>query len=165
MARPRTETELDPFDRAILRELTENGRATQAELGARARLSGTAAARRHKLLEERGLITGYHADLDRVQLGYPTTVVVRIQLESQKAEAFEAFETAVQSCPSVAQCYLLSGGEDYILVLYARDLADFERIHREELSELPGVSRMQSHFAIREAVRRPVPPALLAPRR
>jgi DNA-binding Lrp family transcriptional regulator len=161
----RRNSNLDQFDRAIVRELSENGRATQAELGARARLSGTAAARRQKLLEERGLITGYHANLNRDQLGYATTVIVRIRLESQKGEAFEEFEAAVQACPSVAHCYLLAGGEDYLLVLYARDLGDFERIHREELSELPWVGRMQSHFSLREPVRRPVPPALLGVRR
>lgn len=153
--------QLDSFDRAILWELIENGRATQAELGARAGLSGTAAARRQKNLEDRGLITGYQANLNRERLGYPTTVVVRIQLESQKSEAFAEFEAAVQACPSVVQVFLLSGGEDYLLILNARDLRDFERVHREELSALPRVARMQSHFALREVVRRPIAPALL----
>jgi Lrp/AsnC family transcriptional regulator, leucine-responsive regulatory protein len=57
-------------------------------------------------------------------------------------------------------CYLLSGGEDYLVTLRARGLADFERIHRSELSELPGAVRMQSLFALREVISPAAPLAL-----
>ena len=152
---------IDAFDRAILGELIDNGRATQNELGARANLSGTAAARRQKLMEERGLITGYHAGVNAGAFGFGMTVQVLITLERQSDEAFSAFERAVTGCPSVTSCHLLSGGEDYLVTLGARDLADFERIHRIELSALPGVARMRSLFSLREVVKRRVPPALL----
>jgi DNA-binding Lrp family transcriptional regulator len=155
---------LDRYDRAILAELLANGRATQSELGARANLSGTAAARRQRQMEERGLITGYHADVDVERLGFGMTVKVLITLERQSDEAMSRFEEAVAGCPSVMSCHLLSGGEDYLIALSARDLADFERIHRAELSALPHVARMRSLFSLREVVNRRVPPALLAPR-
>jgi Lrp/AsnC family transcriptional regulator, leucine-responsive regulatory protein len=151
---------LDRFDRAILTELLDNGRATQAELGERAHLSGTAAARRQRLLEERGLVTGYHAAIDAQALGFGMTVQVLITLERQSDGAMSAFEEAVQGCPSVTGCHLLSGGEDYLITLWARDLADFERIHRTELSALPGVARMRSLFSLRAVVQRRVPPSL-----
>jgi DNA-binding Lrp family transcriptional regulator len=87
---------------------------------------------------------------------------VLIQLERQSQQVLTDFESAVGRCPSVVACYLLSGGEDYLVILRTRDLADFERVHRTELSELPGVARMQSLFTLREVVSRPAPPALLA---
>lgn len=152
---------LDRFDRAILSELIENGRATQGDLGQRAHLSGTAAARRQRQMEERGLIAGYRAEPDMKRLGYGMTVTVLITLERQSEEAFRQFEAAVADCPSVTSCHLMSGGEDYVITLLARDLADFERIHRHELSALPRVARMRSLFSLREVVRRRVPPALL----
>lgn len=151
---------IDRFDRTILARLIEDGRATQAELGEAARLSGPAAGRRQRLLEEKGFIWGYQAKLDFQRFGFGTLIMVMIQLERQSREMLVAFETAVAKCPSVLTCHLLSGGEDYIVSLRARDLADFERIHREELSELPGVARMQSLFTLREVVSRAAPLAL-----
>jgi Lrp/AsnC family leucine-responsive transcriptional regulator len=155
---------MDSFDRAILARLLADGRATQADLGEEAHLSGPAAGRRQRQLEERGLITGYRAQIDFQRFGFGTLVMVLIQLERQSRAVLHDFEDAVGRCPSVMSCHLLSGGEDYLITLRARDLADFERIHRAELSELPGVARMQSLFSLREVVSRPAPPALLTQR-
>jgi DNA-binding Lrp family transcriptional regulator len=54
----------------------------------------------------------------------------------------------------------MSGSDDYIAVVLARDIQDFERIHRTELSRLPRVSRIQSSFALRDVVNRSVPPIM-----
>lgn len=151
---------MDNFDLAILRELSAHGQATQLELGEIVHLSGNAAGRRQRLLEERGLIAGYSARLDFDQLGFGTTVLVLIQLQGQSSDMLSDFETAVAACPSVERCHLLSGGEDYVVILRARDLKDFERVHRMELSQLPGVARMQSLFSLREVVSHRTPPAL-----
>ena len=153
---------IDGFDRAIIARLLADGKATQVELGEAASLSGQAAGRRQRLLEERGLISGYRAEVDFDRFGFGALVMVLIQLERQSETTLSAFEEAVAHCPSVMSCHLLSGSEDYVVTLRARDLADFQRIHRSELSNLPGVTRMQSLFVLREIVSRPVPPALLA---
>ena len=156
---------IDKFDRAILAQLLTDGRATQADLGDVAHLSGPAAGRRQRQLEEKGLITGYQAQIDFQRFGFGALVMVLIQLERQSREVLADFEAAIGRCPSVMSCHLLSGGEDYLVTLRARDLADVERIHRAELSELPGVARMQSLFSLREVVARAAPPALLNPAR
>lgn len=151
---------IDAFDRAILSHLLRDGGATQAELGDTARLSGPAAGRRQRLLEEKGFIRSYQAQLDFARFGYGALVMVLVQLERQSRETLSAFEEAIARCPSVISCHLLSGSEDYLVVLRTRDLVDFERVHRTELTELPGVTRMQSLFSLREVVSRPAPPAL-----
>ncbi len=151
---------MDKFDFAILRELSVRGQATQQELGEAVHLSGNATGRRQRLMEERGLIASYAAKLDLEQMGFGTTVMVLIQLQGQRSQMLSEFEMAVAACPSVESCHLLSGGEDYIIILRARDLKDFERIHRMELSQLPGVSRMQSLFSLREVVSHRTPPAI-----
>ena len=56
----------------------------------------------------------------------------------------------------------MSGEDDYLLAVLARDLADFERIHKEQLSRLPGVARLKSSFAVREITSRPLPTSILA---
>jgi len=57
----------------------------------------------------------------------------------------------------VVRCFLMSGSDDYLLIVLVRDIEDFERIHRTELSRLPHVSRIQSNFALREVVNRTAP--------
>lgn len=150
---------LDRIDRALLRELSRDGRLTQAELSARVNLSPTACARRQRALEEAGLIAGYQAVLGLKRLGLPLTVIVRITLDSQSEEALDAFETAIALCPSVSRCLLMSGSDDYLVMAHARDIGDFEVIHKEQLSRLPRVARLQSSFAIREVINRSVPSA------
>jgi Lrp/AsnC family transcriptional regulator, leucine-responsive regulatory protein len=151
---------LDHIDTAILSGLTTNARASQVELAERVGLSGTAIARRQKALEEEGFIKGYQAVLDLGRFGLSTTVLVRVTLESQNDEALKSFESALVDSPSVVRCFLMSGSDDYIVIVMARDIEDFERIHRTELSRLPRVARIQSSFALREVVNRAVPPVI-----
>jgi len=152
--------DIDKIDAAILSALTENARVSQVEVAARVGLSSTAVARRQRALEEGGLIRGYQAVLDLGRFGLATTVVVRITLESQSDEALKAFEAGVLDCPSVVRCFLMSGSDDYVVIVLARDIEDFERIHRTELSRLPRVARLESSFALREVVNRAVPPSV-----
>jgi Lrp/AsnC family transcriptional regulator, leucine-responsive regulatory protein len=154
--------DLDKIDTAILAELSVNARTSQVEMADRVGLSSTAIARRQKALEETGLIQGYQAVLDLGLLGLRTTVIVRITLDSQSDEALRSFEKGVIDCPSITRCFLMSGSDDYLAIVLARDMQDFERIHRTELSRLPRMARMQSSFALREVVNRVVPPVVFS---
>ncbi len=154
--------ELDRFDRAILAALGADARMSLADLAPKVGLSSTACARRLRALEEQGAIKGYHAALDHKRLGLAATVLVRIRLDSQREEAFEAFEKAVARCASVVRCYFMSGYDDYELVVLCRDIADFEHIHKTQLARLPHVARIQSGFALRDVIDRGLPEALIA---
>ena len=143
---------IDRIDLAILRELERDARISAVDLARRVGLSSTACARRQKALEENGFILGYGARLALSKFDLPATVVVRIALETQSEEALSAFEKAVQRCPSVARCLLMSGTDDYLVTVVVRDISDYERIHMTQLSWLPGVARLHSSFA---AGRRP----------
>ena len=94
-------------------------------------------------------------------LSAPTLKVSRRRVPP--LNALKAFEAEVVKCPSVVRCFLMSGTDDYILIVLARDIQDFERIHRTELSRLPRVSRIQSSFAIRDVVQRFAPLSLFQP--
>ncbi|HUU24642.1 MAG TPA: Lrp/AsnC family transcriptional regulator [Methyloceanibacter sp.] len=155
------EIELDALDRAILGALLEDGRQSQVDLAERIPLSATAIARRIRSLEDRQVIEGYQARLSRQALGLGMTVVVQISLKSQNEELLKAFEEAITLAPSVVSCHLMSGEDDYFVTVLARDLADFERIHKEELSRLPGVARLKSSFALREVASRLLPASCL----
>jgi DNA-binding Lrp family transcriptional regulator len=159
------ESKLDTLDRAILNALLEDGRLSQVELAERIPLSATAIARRIRALEERGVIEGYQARVNRQALGLGLTVIVHIGLTSQNEDLLKSFEEAVATAPSVVSCHLMSGEDDYLVTVMARDLADFERIHKEQLSRLPGVARLKSSFVLRDVTDRRLPASCLLPAR
>jgi Lrp/AsnC family transcriptional regulator, leucine-responsive regulatory protein len=153
---------LDALDKAILSALVRDGRLSQVELSERVPLSPTAVARRIKALEEAGVIEGYQARVNRQALGIHMTIFVEIALKSQSEELLASFEKAAAAAPSIVSCHLMSGENDYLITVMARDLADFERIHKEQLSRLPGVVRLKSSFSLREVTSRPLPESALS---
>ncbi|WP_075289250.1 Lrp/AsnC family transcriptional regulator [Pararhizobium arenae] len=146
---------MDAIDAAILRILQQNGRIANAELAERVGLSASACSRRVDILEKNGVISGYHARLSHKALDYRIMVIVHISLSGQFAKTLTEFEAAVKLCPNVLVCYLMSGEYDYILRVAAKDLEDYERIHRDWLSALPHVVKINSSFSLREIIDRP----------
>ncbi|ABI65352.1 MULTISPECIES: Lrp/AsnC family transcriptional regulator [Maricaulis] len=151
---------LDSVDISILNRLQEQGRLTNAELAERVGLSASACHRRVKALENAGVIDRYVAILSELALGRGITVYVQVTLDNQKRDTLVAFEEAVEHVPEVMECYLMSGDADYLVRVLVRDANDYERVHREVLSSLPGVTRLVSSFTIRRVFSRtamPVP--------
>ena len=146
---------IDTIDAAILRILQQNGRIANAELAEKVGLSASACSRRVDILEKSGVISGYHARLSHKALDYRIMVIVHISLSGQFANTLTEFEAAVKLCPNVLVCYLMSGEYDYILRVAAKDLEDYERIHRDWLSALPHVVKINSSFSLREIIDRP----------
>jgi DNA-binding Lrp family transcriptional regulator len=144
---------LDDFDLRILRLLRTDGRISNAALAEAVGLSPSACLRRLRLLERRGVIRGYTAIIDEPQARDLVVVIVQITLERQTEEYLRRFEEAVRRCPEVRECYLMTGLADYLLRVEARGADDYERIHKEQLSRMPGVARIQSSFAIRSVIR------------
>ena len=146
---------LDQLDRKILGQLVVNSDLTSAELGEAVGLSASAAHRRVGSLRDRGLIAGFRAVLSHEARGRPSVVLVNVTLRDQRQETMAAFEREITDCPEVRDCFLMSGEADYMLHVEITRDDSFERIHRETLSRLPGVTRLASHFVIREIIRRP----------
>lgn len=148
---------MDKLDRSILRTLIADGRITSLNLASEVGLSATACARRVQQLEAKRYIMGYQAVIGLETLGYGATVIVSITLGRQTEDVLETFERAMIGCASVLWCFLLAGTSDYIACVLARDIKDYERIHKEQLSRLPGVASLQSTFALRQVVSRSAP--------
>ncbi|MCD1266886.1 winged helix-turn-helix transcriptional regulator [Shinella sp. AETb1-6] len=148
-------SQLDAIDTAILKVIQQHGRISNAELAERIGLSPSACSRRLDILEKSGVVTGYHARVSAKALDYKMIAIVHISLSGQFAKTLTEFEAAVKLCPNVLVCYLMSGEYDYILRVAAKDLEDYERIHRDWLSALPHVVKINSSFALREVIDRP----------
>ncbi|TCD12325.1 Lrp/AsnC family transcriptional regulator [Oricola cellulosilytica] len=147
--------DFDAIDLAILTTLQRDGRISNASLAETVGLSPSACSRRLDHLEKSGAIRGYHARVSNSTLGHTMTAIVHISLSGQFQKTLRDFEEAVKRCPNVLVCYLMSGEYDYILRVAAKDLADYERIHRDWLSALPHVVKINSSFALREIIDRP----------
>jgi DNA-binding Lrp family transcriptional regulator len=143
---------IDELDLAILRYLARHGRATNFEVGEAVGLSASAASRRILALEATGAIRGYRALIDDRLLGKHMTVYIRVTLERQSAAVLNAFEAAVRHCDDIVSCHLLAGQYDYILVARVAGIDDYNRLHQNELSRLPGVIRLETSFALRDVL-------------
>jgi len=145
---------MDRFDRLILEALQGDGRISNKQLAQQVHLSESACLRRVRALEEDGMIERYVAMLNQRKVGVPGDVLVHIGLHREEQSELAAFEDAVRNIPEVMECYLMTGEFDYLLRVVVKDMADFERIHRDELTRLPGVARVNSSFAIRTVLKR-----------
>jgi len=140
---------LDRTDNLILAALQRDGRLTNRELAERVHLSESACLRRVRALEEAGVIDGYTAHVNQAKVGLPGNVFVSITLNRQEQADLAAFEAAVAQVPEVMECYLMTGQQDYLLRVVVSDPSDFERLHSQHLTRLPGVARVHSSFALR----------------
>lgn len=146
--------DLDAKDRAILAALQADGRLSNVDLAGRVNLSPSACLRRVRLLEEAHVIDGYAALVDPAAVGVPGNVFAEITLASQQQHDLDVFEDAVRAVPEIMECYLVTGDYDYLLRVVARDTVDYERIHHQHLTKLPGVARVKSSFTLRTVTKK-----------
>ena len=132
-------TKLDDIDHRILRELSRDARQSNLALADRVGLSPSACLRRVQALEQSGVIRGYRAVLDPVQLGIGFVAYVTVGLGSHTKAAQEAFERAVSRATEVRECHNITGTVEYLLRVEVADLAAFKHWHTDILGTLPQV--------------------------
>ena len=139
---------LDKIDEKLIVELTTEARLPIAELARRVGLSKTPVQVRLKRLEENGVIRGYRAMLDPVQLGLDHVAFVEVRLSDTREKALSAFNDAVGEVPEVEECHMIAGAFDYLLKVRTRDIARYRQVLGERISSLPYVSHTSTHVAM-----------------
>ena len=142
--------QLNRFDWAILNELQNNARLTNAELAQRVGLSAAPCWRRVRALEESGYITGYHATLDRHKLGLGVLAFVRVDAAQNTADITQRMEESIRLLPEVTTCHYISGAGTFELQVVARDLESFSGFVRNVLLRLPNVKDVHTTFSLGE---------------
>jgi Lrp/AsnC family leucine-responsive transcriptional regulator len=145
---------LDPTDRRIIEALRQDGRLSNVKLAARVGLSAAPCLRRVQELETSGVIEGYEARINLARTGLTVMAFSEIQMKSTAAKTMEDFEKAIARLPQVINCYVTSGGWDYMLEIHVEDLEAFEVLSNHHLTRLPGVNRVRSRFALRNIGKR-----------
>ncbi|MDO1527966.1 Lrp/AsnC family transcriptional regulator [Fulvimonas sp. R45] len=132
---------LDDFDREILRRVQRDARATGEDIGADIGLSAAAVQRRLKRLRQAGVITAEVALVAPAAVGQAMGFVVSVEMERERADVLDAFRRAARADPNVQQCYYVTGAADFVLVVTARDMADFEAFSRRLLFDNANIRR------------------------
>ena len=143
---------LDRIDRQILRRLQQDGRLPLSQLARDISLSVTACKERVRHLEKRGLIRGYHAELDAPKLGHAVLAFIEVHLDRTTPDVFERFKLAMQASDQVLECHMVAGGFDYLVKVRVRDMNAYRRFLGENLARIRGV--MQTHtYVVMEEVK------------
>lgn len=122
--------DLDDADLALLEAVQQNNRLTSEELAQRANLSPTACQRRLKRLRETGVIEADVAIVSPKAVGRHVTMIVLVSLERERADIIDRFKKAIRNTREVMIGYYVTGDADFILVITARDMEDYESFTR-----------------------------------
>ncbi|MFP4896472.1 Lrp/AsnC family transcriptional regulator [Paraburkholderia sp. EG304] len=141
---------LDRTDIAILRQLQDNARITNAELARAVNLSPTPCFNRVRTLENLGLFRQHVTLLDAGALGLRINVFIQVSLEQQVEDALRVFEKEIADRPEVMECYLMTGDADYLLRVVVPDMQSLEHFIVQWLTKIPGVSNIRSSFALKQ---------------
>ena len=144
MATNMPHTPLDDLDRRILNALQEDNRLSFAELAERVASSAASCMRRVRRLREEGVIVADIALVDPQAVGKSLTVVVNIELESERLDLIDAFKRDMHSAPEVTQCYMVTGDADFVIVVVVEDVAAFETFTKERLYANPNIRKFRS---------------------
>ena len=132
---------LDRVNRAIVRELTQDGRLSVAALAERVHISRAHCYSRLNRLQDAGVITGFTVRVDPVKVGLGASAHVTLKLRQHNWRELRATLLAI---PEVWHVSLVGGNMDVILLVRARDNADLRRVIFDELQTLPGVVDTQT---------------------
>ena len=161
---------LDETDLQLLDELQNDASLTKQELAQRVNTSAPTCLRRVKRLRDAGLIERQIAVLSTEKiasvLGHGLNVIVEITLDRQGAEALDAFEQRAVQDEAVQQCYRVSPGPDFVLVVHALNMPDYLALAQRLFSGDANVRNVKAFFSVKRSkfgARVPMPPRSLTP--
>jgi Lrp/AsnC family leucine-responsive transcriptional regulator len=139
---------LDAIDRRILRALQRDSLIANQDLADRVGLSPPACLKRVRRLRAQGVITDTVALLSPAALGYPLLALARVKLDRPNETTMRNFERRMQDHDRVVQCLTIAGDIDYVILVRAKDIADYQRFAREMLASAPGIRAYTSEIVL-----------------
>jgi len=143
--------QLDDLDRRILRQLQRDASLSNQQLALRVHVSPPTCLRRVRWLRTSGVITGVVALLDQEKIAGSLTAIAEITLDRQHTEALDEFESRVAPEPAVLQCYRVSPGPDFVLVLEVADMPAYHQLAHRLFASDANVRNVRVFFATHRA--------------
>ena len=141
--------ELDKLDRRILALLQKDARLSAEMIGADVGLSASAVQRRTARLREEGVITGEVAVVDAKSVGRPLTMIVDLEVEGERSELVAGLKRWIAGEAAIQEAWYVTGDEDYVLVVTARDVDTYEALMQKLLADNVNVKRYRTRVALR----------------
>lgn len=141
---------LSDKDRAILRELQKDSRATMQQLAATVGLSASACWRRVRALEDSGVIERYAVQVNARKAGFMLSSMTLVSLERHERKNVEKFVAEVLQHPEVLECFATSGEADFHLRVVVEDMDAYNHFLDHFIFKLPGVSQVRSNIVLKE---------------
>ncbi len=137
---------LDPVDTALVRELARDGRQPNNALAERVGIAASTALARVRLLVERGVIRGIHAEVDPASVGRPVQAIIALRLRAHDAAHVRGFTRRVSRLPDVVQVFHVSGSEDFLVHVAVESTERLRDFALDSLTSDPAVGHAQTHL-------------------
>jgi len=159
-----TENELDFTDLRLLELLQRDAALSNQDLAAQAHVSPATCMRRVRRLVDAGVIERRVALLSHERLSFGLTAIVEITLDRQGAEHLDAFQQRAVADGAVQQCYRVSPGPDFVLVVWAADMQGYQALVQRLFTQDANVRQVKAYFSVKRAkfepaIGLPAPPA------
>jgi DNA-binding Lrp family transcriptional regulator len=139
---------LDSFDRKILVLLQEDSRLSAEVIGTLIGLSASAVQRRIARLREDAVITSEVAIVDPKCIGRSLAVIVDIEVERERPELMAVLKRWIDAEPAIQEAWYVTGDSDFVLVVTARDVEEYDALMQKLVSENPNVRRFRTRVAL-----------------
>jgi DNA-binding Lrp family transcriptional regulator len=135
---------VDAIDRALLEALAQDARITNQRLAERVGIAPSTALARLRSLRDRGVIRGFHAEVDLAVLGRPLQALIAVRLTVHARDEIDAFTLAVRELPGVLMVFHLTGVTDYLVWVAASDAQDLREFVVDHLATHPAVAHAET---------------------
>lgn len=139
---------MDDVDRRILMEIQKNVRCPISTLSEKANASSASIQRRLKRLRKDGIIKSEVAIIDHEAAGFEITAVISLDLERDRIDEVDAFKRRAKNEPQVQQCYCVAGGADFILIVIAKNMKDYETFTHRFFFNDSNVRKFQTSIVV-----------------
>lgn len=133
--------QFDEFDIRLLEALQEDNLLSASKLADQTRLSPGSCLRRIKRMREEGVIAKDVSILNPEAVGRKLTMVVLVSLERERVDLIEEFKKSMMKTSEVMQCYYVTGDADFVLVVTAVDMSDYEEFTKRFFFENTNVRK------------------------
>lgn len=139
---------LDSFDRAILRIVQRDNRMPQRTIAEKVSLSAAAVQRRIAAMEAMGVIARNVAIVDPGAVAVTITAIVEVTLRDERAATVDAAKALFRDTPEVQQCFYVTGGISFFLIVVTTDMQAYERLTRRLFAENEAVASYRTLIAL-----------------
>ena len=147
--------ELDAIDLQLLAQLQRDASLSNQALAEHVHTSPPTCLRRVKRLHKAGLIERQIAILNPEKLtdtiGFGLTAIVEITLDRQDVQALEQFETRVARETAIQQCYRVSPGPDFVLIVHAANMPAYQAVTQQLFTSDANVRNVKAFFSIKRS--------------